>query len=132
MRDLLAVARLAKDKAVAEATYAAAREGEATRLVDEAMRALACFDGKTSTRAHKFAVVRQYPGVVVKSQYDQPEYRVRLRYERSTDDIEIAAERTTGYGGCQPEVLRFTVGTASERLESTLIQVAHWIGENLK
>ena len=48
--------------------------------------------------------MRQYPGVVVKSQYDQPEYRVRVRYERVTDDIEIAAERTTGYvaGGISP------------------------------
>jgi len=135
MRDLLAVARLAKDKAVAEATYAAAREGEAGKLVDAAMLALAVFDGKTSTRGHKFVSVRQYPGVVVKSQYDQPEYRVRVRYERSTDDIEIAAERTTGYGGCQPDVVRCqrSEGPSSgEELERALVQVAQWIGENLK
>jgi len=78
--------------------------------------------------------VRQYPGVVVKSQYDQPEYRVRVRYERTTDDLEIAAERTTGYSGCQPEVVRFRVNglSAQEQLEQVLLTVARWIGENLK
>jgi len=80
---------------------------------------------------------------VVKSQYDQPdggsrfldtEYRVRVRYERATDDIEIAAERTTGYGGCQPEVVRFRNEglSPSEQLEHVLVTVAEWIGENLK
>ena len=134
MRDLLAVARLAKDKAVAEATYAAAREAEASKLVDEAMLALKPFNGKVSTRDHHFGVVRMYPGVVVKSKYDQPEYRVRVQYARATDDIEIAAERTTGYHSMQPDVVRFrNDGLSSvEQLEHVLVTVARWIGENLK
>ncbi len=130
MRDLKAVAmHEAKLRDVKEA-YDEVRRAEADNLTMQGFAALKTFHGgrvRGSTRPIDVAV--QYPGVVLKTDYDKPAYHLRVRYVRGA--IEIAAEKTSGSHYISPVTVDFK-GSTDERLEAACVQIATWIGEELK